>query len=238
MKETQDSLIHAEKMVAFGQLAAGIAHELKQPLTAIQLYSEMALKRSGKDADTRYLADIHKESSRMSELVGRINRYTRKSSAVEFKRLNLVEPIEYALKLTRKRFTMPYVKINRNFPDIPHYIDGDTAQLEQVFSNLFTNACDAMVEGRQGEIWVDLVEATTEDTVTVSIRDNGSGINEDVRDKFFSPFFTTKDAGKGTGLGLSIALGIVDNHSGVIEVQSDENEGATFYLRFPRKYPD
>ncbi len=238
LKETQDSLIHAEKMVAFGQLAAGIAHELKQPLTAIQLYSEMTLRRAKEESTTKYLADIHKEATRMSELVGRINRYTRKSSAVEFKRLNIVEPIEYALKLTKKKFTLPYIKVNRRFPETPLYIDGDSAQLEQVFSNLFTNACDAMVEGRQGEIWIDLVEASTEETVTVSIRDNGSGIPQEIQDKFFAPFFTTKEPGKGTGLGLSIVLGIVNNHSGVIEAQSDSNEGTTFYLRFPRKFPD
>ena len=238
LEETQENLIQAEKMSAFGQLAAGIAHELRQPLTAIQLYSEMTMRSSKEKKTQEYVGDLAREAKRMTDLVGRINKYTRKSSSAEFTEVDLQEAIDYALALVKKELTLPYVRVNKNFVDEKLMLRGEVAQLEQVFANLLKNACDAMIPGKQGELWIDTQRYSDETCAAVMLKDNGQGMSAEVKEKVFSPFFTTKESGKGTGLGLSIVMGVVNNHSGTVEMESEVGEGTAFILRFPRVPPE
>ncbi len=231
LKESQTALIHSEKMAAFGQLGAGIAHEVKNPLAGILGFAQLALRKLEKDNPLyENLAMIEKEAKRSKTIIENLLKFARQEKVVFDKiAINLV--VEESVTIVRHQLELNKVKLEKELtPDLPP-IDGNANQLQQVLMNLFINAQQAM-EGNPGRIKVS-TRLLSPDTVEVRVSDSGPGMSGDVQMKIFEPFFTTKPSGKGTGLGLSVSYGIIKEHRGDIRVESIPGEGATFIITLP-----
>jgi signal transduction histidine kinase len=231
LTETQRQLLQSEKMAAFGQLGAGIAHEVKNPIAGILGCAQLSLRKVEEGSWLhRNLALIEKESRRCQAIVENLLRFARQEKAVlEPTDLNAVAGdaaaiVKHQLELDRVRLSV------ERSEDLPR-VRGSANQLQQVIVNLLVNAHQALGE-RGGTVTV----RTSRDeggTVSVSVADDGPGIPADLQAKIFEPFFTTKLGGKGTGLGLSVSYGIVKDHGGEILLESAPGRGAKFTLRFP-----
>jgi PAS domain S-box-containing protein len=241
-KETQ--LIQASKMTTLGQMAAGMAHEINQPLNVIQICADFFLKMLKKgrpvpDDDLRTMAeDIITNVERATGIIKHMRNFSRQSDVVASK-VNINAPIEDVFKVLGHQIKAHEIALDLNLdPNIP-YIMADHNRLEQVFINLVTNAIDAMDEkaelfGYKGTAKRLHIKSCAEgNTVAVVVEDNGVGMSEEVKDKLFEPFFTTKEIGKGTGLGVSISYGIIKDYQGTIQVDSQVGRGTSFTLKFP-----
>lgn len=234
IRELERRIVHAEKLATVGQLAAGVVHELNNPLTSISVYSDYLLKQA--TAQEQSPSDLLK-LKRIHESADRILRFTRellayaKPSAEEPKQLFvshvITRALEYCEHLITERGVEARIKIASDLPPLL----GVSGQLQQVLVNLITNACHAMPEGAG----VLTLEALHEDEgpLVLKVRDNGSGITPDHLSRIFEPFFSTKGEGHGTGLGLSIVRNIVELHGGSIDVESELGHGTTFRVVFP-----
>jgi two-component system NtrC family sensor kinase len=230
LQTTQDQLVHTEKLASLGQLAAGVAHELNNPLGTILLYSDILL-RERPEHDPHYadLKMIVSETKRCKRIVGDLLNFARQQQ-VTAQPTNVHELIRELIDLAPRRVKTVTVNFVTEFdPNLPT-IDADTAQLRQVFLNLMTNAVEAMPQG--GTLTVRTRTAPP-GMITVEIQDTGVGIAPENLSKLFTPFFTTKPIGKGTGLGLAIVYGIIKMHRGQINAKSQPGQGTTFILTLP-----
>lgn len=227
-------LAQSEKLLSLGQLAAGIAHEINNPLTNASLSVQMVrskLENKGIDADiSKKLASIENNVDRASIIAKELLQFSRQSET-DFVLLNIHEVIRRTLTLLRYKFKG--ITIHQNIQDVPE-ITGDPGKLEQVFINILTNAVESMPEG--GDIRIST--AYDKGYVKTEISDTGGGIHAKHLTKVFDPFFTTKEVGKGTGLGLSICYGIMKQHNGIIEISSDEGKGTTVTIKLPAARKD
>ena len=240
-KEYQAQLIQTEKMATIGTLAAGVAHEINNPLTAIQGFSrgiERRIPQLEGRADTgvlediqEYLGTILKECSRCQDIVQNLLTFSRPREN-PFHRVNLRSVILDCLKILRYRLKKrPRVDVDLRFdPEHPE-IYGDEAQLKQVVLNLVSNALDAV--GYQGKVSI-AVEQGHQDMYCLSVEDTGHGIPSEHLDRLFDPFFTTKPVGQGTGIGLSTCYTIVKAHEGQIIVCSEPENGSSFCVKLPQ----
>ena len=246
LKNTESQLVQSEKMASLGQLVAGISHELNNPIAFIysnvrqlRSYTESisrSLTRKGEarpDRIRKQLLDIEnliedtERGSRMvRDLVDNLRRFSHVDGAAWIP-ADVHEGIDSVLTILRPELE-DHVEVHRNF-GARSRVECNPGQMNQVFMNLVANASQA-IEGR-GNIWISTEER--DGRIRISIRDDGKGIPESVRDRIFEPFFTTKDVGKGTGLGLSIAYAVVEDHGGTIEVQSEPGKGSTFTVVLP-----
>ena len=236
LKDTQDALAGAEKLASIGQLAAGVAHEINNPLGSIMLYSSMLKrdleKKMGDQQGVEDLKLIIEEAVRCKNIVSNLLNFARQGklnvSTVHISDL-LNDVIKVVLVKPENR-SIEFI-LNDNTSDIE--IEGDVDQLKQVFINVIGNACEAMEESevRNLEIAVD----NTEKDVIIKIKDTGCGVSDENIKKLFTPFFTTKKMGKGTGLGLAITYGIIKMHRGDIRVKSTLKEGTEFTIKLPLK---
>ncbi len=235
LSNTQEQLRIAEKLASIGQLAAGVAHEINNPLGTILLYTSMLKKELEKYYnEDRYKADLDlilEEANRCKNIVSNLLNFARQG------KLNLKEfDVKKVLYDVLKPFTVnpAYKKIdfifNAGNNDCPIVADED--QLKQVFINIIKNACDAMMDTEQKTLTVNL--NCNEKEVQIEFSDTGTGIPKENQNKIFTPFFTTKSIGKGTGLGLAISYGIIKMHKGNISFISEEGKGTTFRLTLPR----
>jgi two-component system NtrC family sensor kinase len=231
---TQDHLIHSEKLASLGQLAAGVAHEINNPLGTILLYSESMLKECAEgDLRCADLSTIVSETKRCKRIVADLLNFSRQHQVmVQPTDINVL--LQELVELTARRIKTVTIPIECEFDTHLPTIDGDTAQLRQVFLNLITNAVEAMPLG--GTLAVRTCKGP-DDLITVEIQDTGTGIRHEDLGKLFTPFFTTKPIGKGTGLGLAIIYGIIKMHRGQINVQSQVGKGTTFIVNLPVKLP-
>ncbi len=240
-KETQ--LIQASKMTTLGQMAAGIAHEINQPLNIMQVTADFLKKMidRGQQIPEEELAsiaeDISRNVQRASGIIQHMRDFSRQSEVVRT-RMNINNPIRDVFKVLGHQLKVHEVALTLDLDEDLPEIYADHNRLEQVFINLVTNAVDAMdakaaAEGGSAEKRLTIRSALTEGHVSVTVSDTGTGMSREVQEKIFEPFFTTKDVGKGTGLGVSISYGIVKDYDGTIEVRSRPGEGTTFELRFP-----
>ena len=235
LQESEKELLQKEKLASVGQLAAGVAHELNNPLGTILLYSDMLLKETAE-------ADPHREDLKM--IINEVQRCKIiVSDLLNFARQHEISPQEVDLhalldEVIQKFSAQPQfekVEIVRQFdPNLPQ-IQADAAQLQQVFVNLFSNSMDAM--GNEGTITISTHSVDTQN-VEIRFTDTGYGIPPENISKLFTPFFTTKPAGKGTGLGLSIIYGIIKLHRGQIMVQSQVGHGTTIIITLPVHLPN
>ena len=229
----RNHLIRSEKMAALGQLSAGIAHEIRTPLTSIKIFIQSLEKDL--DLDENQKEDfriIKKEIDRINENIIRFLNFARPEEPL-FQRLNLNELIKDTLSLLAAKIKTSSVILDISLlgGDLP--VKGDPKQLSQVFLNLFLNAIDAMSQGGRLTIrsLVKTISDTHEDFLQIFVEDTGCGIPEKDRPYLFDPFFTTREAG--TGLGLSIVYSIIQKHNGQIEVESEIGRGSSFIVSLP-----
>ncbi len=241
LREIQGQLMQAEKMKSLGQLVAGVAHELNNPIgfvhANLQLLDEYVKKLSDAQAEgadaTRIREAIAKliqrsreGTQRVKKIVQDLRTFSRMDQA-EIQEVDLHEELDRDLALMEPRFKNE-VRVERDYGDLPR-VRCYAGQLNQVFLNLLMNACDAIEE--KGTIRI--VTRRTPGGVRLEFADDGPGIPEEIRSRIFDPFFTTKAVGVGTGLGLSLSHGIIERHGGRIFVESESGGGATFVIELP-----
>jgi nitrogen-specific signal transduction histidine kinase/CheY-like chemotaxis protein len=232
--EVEQQLLHAQKLEAVGTLAGGVAHDFNNLLTGILGRAEYLKLSSDPEGDVhKNAAVIEKAALRASELTGQLLGFARKGKVqnIPVDIGGLLDDVIAILSHSIDKRIQIEKTINTECP----LTTGDPGQLQQVFMNLAVNARDAMPGGGRLSFAIDdlTVPGKTGRYLRVAIADSGPGIPEDVRQRMFEPFFTTKPQGQGTGMGLAVVYGIVENHSGWIEVESRPGAGATFTVFLP-----
>lgn len=232
----QAKILHQDKMMSLGRLAASVVHEINNPLSGILNYARLMkriLERGRPDDEQlekfrRHLELIDTETSRCSRIVSNLLSFSR-HSRIEFTDVDIRELLERSALLSRHKLELQNVTLDvATAPDLPR-VRGDANQLQQCIINLVFNALDAMPQGGRLEL-----SATPESTaVVVRVRDTGPGIDPDILAHIFEPFFTTKKEGHGTGLGLSTVYGIVERHGGTVDVHSRPGDGTAFTITLP-----
>lgn len=243
IKKLQDQLYQIQKLDSIGKFAGGIAHDFKNLLFVTQGYAAMALEEiDDRDSLLLYLNEIKEASGRGIDLTGQLLQFSQ-SQSLDLKPLDCNATISPLLGMLRLLMG-DKVTITADLAQELWKINGDTNQLGQVLMNLSINASDAMPDG--GEILIEAKNAVIEENycktraeaypgrfVCLSVKDQGTGMDEKILARIFEPFFTTKGAGKGTGLGLSVVYGIVKKHKGWIDIQSQPGKGSTFKIHLP-----
>ena len=233
LRETQLQLIQSEKMGAIGQLAAGIVHDVKNPLTVIRGVSELMLTDDNLPAElNQEVSLIFESSSKAITIVSDLLKFARQSE-LEMERHDLRESIEVALRLAAFPVRRAHVQVIKDLPGEPVMVMYDNRQIEQVLLNIINNAVQAMPDG--GTLRLNLSQS--QDVAAIAIQDTGTGIPQENLTRIFDPFFTTKPEGEGTGLGLSVSYGIVSDHDGRIDVESEVSVGTTFTILLPVEQP-
>lgn len=235
LSDTQEQLRVAEKLASIGQLAAGVAHEINNPLGTILLYASM-LKRDlekiyNEDQKTQDLELIVEEANRCKNIVSNLLNFARQGK-LKLTEFDLTDSITEILKPFT--FDSEYRSIDFKFNILKngYKITGDEDQLKQVFINVIKNACEAMSESEKKELTINI--SSDKNNFIVEISDTGNGIPKENQNKVFTPFFTTKNIGKGTGLGLAISYGIIKMHKGNITFTTEAGKGTTFKITLPK----
>ena len=251
LQYTQTQLVQSAKLASIGELAAGVVHELNQPLMVIRGYAQTLLKNPvAGEEQINGLRRIEKNTGRMTNIINHLRAFSRQSES-DLKPIQINKIIEDAFLMMGEQLRLRNIDLVKNLGhDLP-MVRGDANKLEQVLLNLMTNAKDAIEQRREQETALetaetvtyskspDMLEITTrfaeneKGQVEILIKDNGCGIPNEMSDKIFDPFFTTKEVGKGTGLGLSISYGIIKEHQAEIEIADSGPNGTTFRLLLP-----
>src|SRR6266849_803861 len=226
---TQEQLLQSEKMSAIGQLIAGVAHELNNPLTAILGYAQLLESEGLGERAADFVGKLFKQAQRTHRVVQNLLSFARQRKP-EKQQVDVRKVLQETLALRDYDLRVNNIKLEQQVdPDLPA-VTADPHQLEQVFLNIINNAVDAMLEaGKGGSLKVRMY--VKDGDVLAEFQDSGPGIKEP--GKIFDPFYTTKDVGKGTGLGLSICYGIVKEHGGDITARNCPDGGAIVEVRFP-----
>ena len=256
LKSTQQQLVQSEKMASLGQLTAGVAHEINNPINFVSS-SIGSLKRDiddvklllktyeekpteapalAKQLDIPYtiseidelMKGITEGASRTAEIVKGLRNFSRTDEA-ELKKADMNESLDSTVMILQTKLKDKNIEVEKSFGKIPA-INCYPGQLNQVFMNIISNSADA-IDKENGKI--ELQTLNDNKNVIIKIKDNGKGMTQEVQQKIFDPFFTTKDVGSGTGLGLSISYGIIEKHNGKIEVESEVGKGSEFTITLP-----
>ncbi|CAN5625830.1 hypothetical protein BH09MYX1_BH09MYX1_62540 [soil metagenome] len=237
VEERVSQVIQSEKLASLGQMAAGIAHELNNPLTSIVAYTDFLTRRASErndEADIERLRRIAESAQRVLQLSRDLVAYARPAETAHPVVVSSI--VDQAIVFCEHELAEYHVAVERIFGDGVLPVRGLSTQLAQVFVNLIVNACHSMPEsGGSIAVSTELVPGDTH--VRVSFADTGRGIAAAHLGRIFEPFFTTKGEGKGSGLGLAIVRDILDAHAGTISVRSSEGEGTTFELLLPVATP-
>lgn len=235
-RKAQNELIQAGKLAALGQLSAGIAHEMNQPLSAIRYYLHNArklLERGQIESHEENLGKVGELIERMAKMINHLKTFARWRTD-KLSPIDVVPVIEHALALVAAKLDNNSVQIFREFLTTPKIVYGDSVRLEQVFVNIINNAIDAVGEKPLDDRKIIIEANESENEVVIDIVDNGYGIPPNNLDAVFDPFFTTKEVGKGLGLGLSISFSIIEGFGGSITAGT-EKEGLTRFSILLRK---
>jgi signal transduction histidine kinase len=236
----QARILHQDKMISLGRLAASVVHEINNPLSGILNYARLMIRilNRGPLAEDRrekfeqYLKLVESETGRCSQIVSSLLTFSRKSS-LTFETVAIADLIERCAILSQHKLQLQHIGLeSRIEPDIPP-VKGDFNQLQQCVINLIFNAIDAMPTG--GTLTLAGGHEHAPARVIISVKDTGSGISEADLPHIFEPFFTTKKEGYGVGLGLSTVYGIMERHKGTVSVESRPGRGSTFKLELPVK---
>ncbi|MGH9513358.1 MAG: GAF domain-containing protein [Terriglobales bacterium] len=229
LRLTQEQLLQSEKMSAVGQLIAGVAHELNNPLTAILGYAQLLESEGLSERASDFVAKLFKQAQRTHRVVQNLLSFARQRKPHKQK-IDIHKVLDETLALRDYDTRVNNIRVERDIETKLPAVTGDSHQLEQVFLNIINNAVDAMLEsGHDNSLKVRAY--TLENYVHVEIQDSGGGIKEPKR--IFEPFYTTKSVGKGTGLGLSICYGIIKEHGGDISAKNSQDGGAIIEVRLP-----
>lgn len=240
LQAMQETLVQSGKMAALGELAAGIAHELNQPLQGIRGYAQelqsVALPivvdhPHGNEVEAG-LREIVSNVDKMAAIIGYLRSFTRKSTE-KHEMTDIHHAVEEAMKMLDRQFASRGITVERNFGKNVPQVYANPLQLEQVFINLATNARDAIESTGRGRGTIQIQTKKAGDFVEIHFKDDGVGMNERTVAKIFNPFFTTKEVGKGMGLGLSLSYGILSKLQGSIVAESELGKGACFIIRIP-----
>ena len=229
LEETQEQLVQSEKLASIGHLAAGVAHEINNPIGIILGFSQVLVKRTPEDSAMRKpLLSIEREALRCKAIVQNLLDFARHSKPA-LGPVDVNQVLDTTCDLLSHQITNRGTELLKDFaPGLPSIL-GDANQLQQVFTNIMLNAYQAMPDGGR----LTITTRQEKDDVEIVFSDTGVGIPaEDVK-RIFDPFYTTKEVGQGTGLGLSVSYGIVKSHGGTIEAESKQHEGSTFTVRLP-----
>jgi len=234
----ENQIRRAEQLSALGEMSAGIAHEIKNPLTSIYGFTSLLPKKlDDKKFLDKYITTVTREVNRLNKIVERFLSFA-KPRMSGTQSCNLNDVIENSLSLLHFQIKKSEITLKKNLLPLPSVI-GDPQQLEQVCINLIMNAIQIMDKGKKilkistGVVLKRMLDNQFKEFIVLKINDNGPGIPADKIDKIFNPFYTTKL--EGTGLGLSISSQIIEEHDGTIEVSSSQDEGTTFYIYLPAK---
>jgi len=248
LRETQTHLIHSEKMAGLGQLVAGIAHEINNPLAFvinnIFIVKEALEKLSAPGAEftpetsasvrkmQSRISDAHAGATRVKELVTKLRTFSRLDEGT-VKTINIHESIDSVLLFLQHK-TEGRIEVERNYGEV-EMLTCLAGELNQVLMNIIANAIDAITVNEERDGTGRITIATTQQNghFVIRVRDTGKGIPEEIRNRVFEPFFTTKPIGEGTGLGLAISYGIMQAHHGSMEFSSQRGEGTEFILKIP-----
>ena len=229
-EEANQELIQAEKMSSLGVVISGIAHEIRNPLQVILALSESIVD----DDDLPRIQDDAQEiidaSNRISEIVSDLSTHARDARTLGQSSINLNDVADKSMEISKHTRNLRLVKVVKDYAKSPIVV-GSTSELTQIITNFVNNGVDAM--DAEGEL--RLSTSSTKGTHTISVTDNGSGMDEATQKKIFDPFFTTKDPGKGTGLGLHVVRKIVEKHGAKLDLKSKLGKGTTFTVIFPHK---
>jgi signal transduction histidine kinase len=228
LRTTQKQLLHSEKLATIGMMAAGIAHEVNTPLTYILGNLELMFMQDPPPGQRELLESISRGAQRLQSLAQSLLAFSR-PSAEERKPLCMNDIVERCLELCRYQITKKSIHVDKSLSAALPHVLGIATQLETALINLVVNAIQAMSPGGR----LSISSERSEDGVRISVADTGKGIPEELRERIFEPFITTKGEGEGTGLGLSTTLMIVDRHNGRIEFDSRIDSGTTFRIWLP-----
>jgi two-component system NtrC family sensor kinase len=231
LRDIQEHLLQSEKLASIGKLAAGIAHEINNPLGGILIYSHLVLEDTPPNRPHHdNLRKIVKETTRCKDIVKGLLDFARPKEP-EMAPVDVPSLLDSCLTFAGHQSLFQNIAVEKSYaPGLPRVI-ADGSQLQQVFMNLILNAAEAM-DGK-GTLTLRVSSDAVRGELVIDIADTGRGIKEEDRARLFEPFFTTKEVGKGTGLGLAISYGIVRKHQGSIEVASEPGRGAVFTVRLP-----
>jgi PAS domain S-box-containing protein len=233
LQETRDLLIHSEKLAAIGQLTAGVAHEILNPVNIMSMRLQVLKQRQDlSDESRKALAVCDSQLGRITEIIDDLGQFSR----VHKRQVNLCDLnriIEQVLNLTALQLNDKGIKTVVEYaPELP-LIPLEENRIEQVLFNLISNAAEAMAEHEKRVLRVTAKQVPSDDHVQVIISDTGTGIDKASINKVFDPFFTTKKSGQGTGLGLFISYNIIKHHGGKIWAENNDGGGATFFIELP-----
>ena len=227
---TQEQIGRSERLAMIGRLAAGVAHEINNPLGGIMLFSNLLLRKAPEDSKQREnLQRITDEATRCQRIVAGLLDFARHREP-KIEPVRVRDILEKTLDLVRQQALFLNIEIRTELhEDVP--VSADASQLQQVFMNIVMNAAEAM-DGR-GTLTIRTESEKASDSVQVRVDDTGTGMTEQQLDQLFEPFFTTKEVGHGTGLGMSISRGIVENHGGSIWAVSSPGQGTSVFVSLP-----
>jgi two-component system NtrC family sensor kinase len=233
LAEAQTQLYHSDKLASIGRLAAGVAHEINNPLTGVLTYSSFLLKRVKDSPEMKSdLEIIVRETKRCREIVKDLLDFARPVPPNK-KSVNINDVIERGLSIVANQLNFNYIIVEKELSGSLPGVSVDEGQLQQVFINLLVNAADAIgEEGGTISLITGAVQSDGKEYAQIEVKDTGCGIADENLSKLFEPFYSTKDQ-KGTGLGLSVVWGIIDKHQGTITVDSELGKGSTFTIRLP-----
>jgi two-component system NtrC family sensor kinase len=246
-EQLNQQLIGASRLAELGEMAAGFAHEINNPLQIIKnerSLIEMTLAELKDDGLLKDSAAVGEIEDSMSQINIQISRCAKITQAIlkfgrqgepSFQNIELKAFIIDVTAMVEKKASVAGISFIKNLADMEGFVQGDPAQLQQVFLNLFNNAIDAIIDRygtTSGELTVEM-NSGNNGTVEIMVGDNGCGIRPENMKKIFSPFFTTKPVGQGTGLGLAVCYGIINNMNGTMEVESTYGKGTMFTIRLP-----
>lgn len=238
LKEVQEQLIRSEKLASLGKLSATIAHEINNPIAVVLTYIKLMMKLVNRDQFSqermedisRYLGTMVSEMTRCGEIVKNLLSFSRHTK-IDIKPQDIDQIINRTLALMSHDLELKEIQLKEKIePDLPK-VECDFRQIQQALLNLISNASEAMENG--GTLTVTAARADKDGFIEIKISDKGCGISEQDQKSIFEPFFTTKEEEKGVGLGLSVVYGIITNHNGTVEVESEIGEGSTFKVLLP-----
>ncbi|MBN1541649.1 4Fe-4S binding protein [candidate division KSB1 bacterium] len=231
LADTQEMLVQHEKLASVGQLAAGVAHEVNNPLGSIMLYAHLILKQLGEqDEHSKDLKFILDEAKRCQTIVSGLLNFSRQGQ-LKLGKHRFQNIVQKLVDMIKNQSLFSNIKITLNIADDLDSVEIDGDQIYQVLLNLAVNAAEAMPEG--GKLTIGAEQDAKKEKLFIRISDTGVGIPSENLNKLFTPFFTTKQIGKGTGLGLAIVYGIVKMHRGNVVVKSQVGKGTTFTIAIP-----
>jgi len=226
LQSAQNEILQSEKLAAMGYLSAGMAHEIRNPLNSISLFIQLMRQTTKEPDQLEYQAKILKEVDRIDSIIRKLLDSSRRTRSIS-SNVQLDQVIDTVIEAFSPQIETRKILVDRRYHCIPSPITADPIELEQIFTNLFLNALDAM--GHGGKLAIEVFQM--EGRVIARVRDSGEGIAEDLLSSIFEPFFSTKS--RGTGMGLPVAQRIARMYEGSMEVEHSSSEGTTFRLEFP-----